>query len=64
MSNKLLSCVVYHSPSHRGVDYGGGGEHKRASTMPSQGSLFTNFEDVQVSEFLFLIFTLLKYTFI
>lgn len=53
MSNKLLPCIVYNSPYNspsRGVDYSGGtAEHKRASTMPSQGSLFTNFEDIQVS---------------
>lgn len=51
MSNRFLPCVVYNSPynspSHRAVDYGSA-EHKRASTMPSQGSLFTNFEEVQV----------------
>jgi len=33
----------------RGTDYGTTAEHKRSSAMPSQGSLFTNFEDVQVS---------------
>ena len=52
MSNKFLPCIVYNSPYNspsRGVDYSGGtADHKRASTMPSQGSLFTNFEDIQV----------------
>ncbi|CAG2234853.1 Transient receptor potential-gamma protein [Mytilus edulis] len=54
MSNKLLPCIVYNSPYNspsRGVDYSGGtAEHKRASTMPSQGSLFTNFEDIQLTD--------------
>ncbi|XP_065921451.1 short transient receptor potential channel 7 isoform X3 [Magallana gigas] len=34
---------------HLAVDYGSA-EHKRASTMPSQGSLFTNFEEVQLTD--------------
>lgn len=59
MSNKLLPCIVYNSPYNspsRGVDYTGGtSEHKRASTMPSQGSLFTNFEDIQVRQVITLI---------
>ncbi|KAI8797459.1 short transient receptor potential channel 3, partial [Biomphalaria glabrata] len=49
MARTLGSCIAYNnspysSPS-RGLDYGSA--DKRASAMPSQGSLFTNFEDVQ-----------------
>lgn len=39
------SCFLF----FRGTDYGTPSEHKRSSAMPSQGSLFTNFEDVQVT---------------
>ena len=35
----------------RGGEFGSAADHKRSSAMPSQGSLFTNFEDVQVSNF-------------
>ncbi|KAH3872990.1 hypothetical protein DPMN_036214 [Dreissena polymorpha] len=38
------------SRSHKGADYGTPSEHKRSSAMPSQGSLFTNFEDVQLTD--------------
>ncbi|XP_046582915.1 short transient receptor potential channel 3-like [Haliotis rubra] len=52
MSKTMLpSCIVYNSPyssPSRGLDYGAA--DKRASTMPSQGSLFTNFEDVQLTD--------------
>ncbi|GFN93958.1 short transient receptor potential channel 3, partial [Plakobranchus ocellatus] len=48
VAKTLGSCVYtnspYSSPS-RGLDYGA--PDKRTSAMPSQGSLFTNFEDVQ-----------------
>ncbi|KAK7491272.1 hypothetical protein BaRGS_00017543 [Batillaria attramentaria] len=50
MAKTLSSCIVYNSPyssPSRGLDYATA--DKRASTMPSQGSLFTNFEDVQVT---------------
>ena len=40
-----LTIIYYHS---RGGDLGTTADHKRSSAMPSQGSLFTNFEDVQV----------------
>ncbi|XP_052788308.1 short transient receptor potential channel 7-like isoform X2 [Mya arenaria] len=33
-----------------GMDYGAPTEHKRASAMPSQGSLFTIFEDVHLTD--------------
>ena len=38
-----------HFSTCRGGEFGSAADHKRSSTMPSQGSLFTNFEDVQVS---------------
>ncbi|XP_033739855.1 short transient receptor potential channel 3-like [Pecten maximus] len=52
MSSTFSSCIVYNSPSHRGADFTttGSSEHKRASAMPSQGSLFNNFEDVQLTD--------------
>ncbi|XP_060584215.1 short transient receptor potential channel 7-like isoform X6 [Ruditapes philippinarum] len=33
-----------------GGEYGTTADHKRSSAMPSQGSLFTNFEDVQLTD--------------
>ncbi|XP_045214496.1 short transient receptor potential channel 7-like isoform X4 [Mercenaria mercenaria] len=33
-----------------GSEYGTTADHKRSSAMPSQGSLFTNFEDVQLTD--------------
>lgn len=63
MSKTMLpSCIVYNSPyssPSRGLDHYGAAD-KRASTMPSQGSLFTNFEDVQVgvADSFLLLYTL------
>ncbi|XP_076452337.1 short transient receptor potential channel 7-like [Babylonia areolata] len=51
MAMKLSSCIMYNSPYSspcRGLDYAT--TDKRASTMPSQGSLFTNFEDIQLTD--------------
>lgn len=55
MSQFLNSCVIHSSPS-RSPDCKMTETRRSATAVPSQGSLFTNFEDVQVGKLSLTIF--------
>ncbi|KAL4240893.1 hypothetical protein ACF0H5_001675 [Mactra antiquata] len=46
----LRALKKLHLLLYEGSEYGASTDHKRSSAMPSQGSLFTNFEDVQLTD--------------